>query len=251
MTVLTYEKKERVAYITLNRPEKMNALNTALLDELEAAWQDFNNDDEVWVALVTGAGRAFCVGADFESIGEPGLQVGFNVPREDPSVNGVGKPVIAAINGAVIGRGLALMLGCDIRLMADTATISIPEAKFGVIPGDTNVLEQNIPTAIAREMFFTGNSITAQRAYEIGLVNRVVKPEELMAEATAMAQKIAGNSPLVLQAIKQMFTRGQDMDFRTAVSIYRQVNGRVSRSADYKEGMASLREKRKPDWQGK
>jgi enoyl-CoA hydratase/carnithine racemase len=251
VTVLTYEKKERVAYITLNRPEKMNALNSALLDELQLAWQDFNEDDEVWVALLTGAGRAFCVGADFESIGEPGIQVGFNVLREDPSTNGVCKPIVGAINGDVIGRGLALMLGCDIRLMSDTARISIPEAKFGVIPGDANVLvEQGVPVAIAKEMFFTGDRITAQRAYEIGLVNKVVKPEELMAEATAMAQKISANSPLALQGIKEMFGRTKDMDYRTAVSIYGQVNRRILKSEDYKEGMASIKEKRKANWKG-
>jgi len=251
VTVLTYEKKERVAYLTLNRPEKMNALNSALLDELQAAWQDFNDDDSLWVAVLTGAGKAFCVGADFESIGEPGIQVGFNVLREDPSTNGVSKPVIGAINGHVIGRGLSLMLGCDIRLMSEAAKISIPEVKFGVIPGDVNVLlEQNIPTAIAREMFFTGEGITAQRAYEIGLVNKVVKAEDLMVEAAAMAEKICANSPLALRGVKEMFSRSRDMDYRTAVSIYGQVNRRVLKSEDYKEGMASIREKRKPDWKG-
>jgi enoyl-CoA hydratase/carnithine racemase len=250
VTVLTYEKKERIAYITLNRPEKMNALNSALLDELEAAWQDFNEDDGLWVAVLTGAGRAFCVGADFDSIGEPGIQVGFNVLREDPSINGVSKPVIGAINGAVVGRGLALMLGCDIRLISDKATISVPEARFGVIPGDADVLERNIPTVVAREMFFTGDSITAQRAYEIGLVNKVVKSEELMTEATAMAQKISANSPLALRGIKEMFGRSRDLDYRTAVSFYGQVNRRVLMSEDYKEGMASIREKRKPNWKG-
>lgn len=252
MTVLRYEKEGRIAFITLDRPEKMNALNSALLDELQAAWETFDADDELWVAVLTGAGKAFCVGADFESIGEPGIRVGFNVLREDPSANGVTKPVIAAVNGHVIGRGLALVLGCDIRLMSEAATISIPEAKFGVIPGDANVLlEQNIPSAIAREMFFTGDRITAQRAYEIGLVNRVVKAEELMAEATAIAEKIAANSPLALKGIKEMFARRKDLDYRAAASLYGQVNRQVLRSEDYKEGMASIREKRKPNWKGR
>jgi enoyl-CoA hydratase/carnithine racemase len=252
VTVLTYEKKDRIAYLTLNRPEKMNALNSALLDELQAAWRDFDEDDDVWVALLTGAGRAFCVGADFESIGEPGIQVGFNVLREDPTTHGVRKPIVGAINGDVIGRGLALMLGCDIRLMSETARISIPEARFGVIPGDANVLvEQGIPVAIAKELFFTGDRISAQRAYELGLVNKVVKPEDLTAEASAMAEKLAANSPLALQGIKEMFGRSKDMDYRTTVALYGQVNRRILRSEDYKEGMASIKEKRKPNWEGR
>ncbi|MEW6663642.1 MAG: enoyl-CoA hydratase-related protein [Thermodesulfobacteriota bacterium] len=250
MAVLVYEKRNRVAYITLNRPERMNALNSELLDELEKAWHDFNEDDNVWVAVLSGAGKAFCVGADFESIGQPGIQVGFNVLREDPTVHGVSKPIIGAINGHVIGRGTALMLACDIRIISEKATISIPEVKFGVIPGDTNILEYNIPPAIAREMFLTGDGISAQRAYEVGLVNRVVKPEELMQAATAMAEKLCANSPLALRGIKEMFSRRKDMDYRTPVSIYGRVNRRVLKSEDYKEGMASIKEKRKPNWKG-
>ncbi len=250
MSVLVYEKKDRIAYITLNRPEKMNALNSELLDELAKTWQDFNEDNNVWVALLTGAGKAFCVGADMGSIGEPGIEIGFNVLREDPTTHAVNKPIIGAINGHVFGRGIALFLACDIRIISEKATIGIPEVKFGVIPGDTNVLEFNIPPAIAREMFFTGDSITAQRAYEIGLVNKIVEQEKLMTEATAMAEKLAGNSPLAMQGIKQMFGRRRDMDYRSAVSIYGNVNRRILKSKDFKEGMTAIKEKRKPNWKG-
>lgn len=250
MSVLIYEKKDRIAYITLNRPEKMNALNSELLDELAKAWQDFNDDDQVWVAVLTGAGKAFCVGADLESIGEPGIEIGFNILREDPTMYALNKPIIGAINGHVIGRGIALLLACDIRIVAEKTKISIPEAKFGVIPGDTNVLVDAIPPAIAREMFFTGDSISAQRAYEIGLVNRVVEQEQLMGEAAAMAEKLARNSPLAMQGIKEMFNRGKDMDYRTAVSMYGRVNRRLLTSKDFKEGMTAMKEKRKPNWKG-
>lgn len=228
----------------------MNALNSELLDELARTWRDFNEDDDVWVAVLTGAGKAFCVGADMASIGEPGIEVGFNVLREDPTTHAVNKPIIGAINGHVIGRGIALFLACDIRIIADKAMIGIPEVKFGVIPGDTNVLEFNIPPAIAREMFFTGDSISAQRAYEIGLVNRVIEQEKLMSEATAFANKLAGNSPLAMRGIKEMFSRRKDLDYRTAVSIYENVNRRVLKSKDFKEGMTAIKEKRKPNWKG-
>jgi len=251
MSVLEYEKKDRIAYITLNRPDRMNSLNTELLDELAKTWEDFRDDDDVWVAVLTGAGKAFCVGADLQSIGEPGIQIGFNVLREDPTNHSVMKPIIGAINGHTIGRGVSLALACDIRVVAENVKFSIPEAKFGVIPGDADILEKYIPPAIAREMLFFGDSITAQRAYEIGMVNKVVPPEQLMSEATAMAEKLRENSPLALQGIKEMLSRSKDMGYRSAVSLYDSVNGRIARSQDYEESMKAITEKRKPEWQGR
>jgi enoyl-CoA hydratase/carnithine racemase len=251
MSVLIYEKKDRIAYITLNRPDKMNALNSELLDELAKTWVDFRDDDNLWVAVLSGAGKAFCVGADFQSIGEPGIQIGFNVLREDPNNYMVWKPIIAAINGHIIGRGLSLALSCDIRIASETVQFSMPEAKFGVIPGGIDVLERYIPPGIARELLLIGDSISAQRAYEIGLVNKVVPPEKLLDEATAMAEKLRENSPLALRGIKEMLNRSKDLDYRTAVALYENVNTRVLKSKDFAEGMKAVTEKRKPKWQGR
>lgn len=251
MSVLIYEKKDKIAYITLNRPDKMNSLNSELINELAKTWVDFRDDDDVWIAILTGAGKAFCVGADFQSIGEPGIQVGFNVLRETPINYMVPKPIIAAINGHVIGRGISLILSCDLRIAADTAQFSIPEVRFGVIPGDTDVLERFIPRSVACEMLFTGDSINAQRACEVGLVNKVVPSDKVMPEAIALAEKLRGSSPLAMRGIKEMLTRTKDMNYRTAVSIYESVNSRVLKSQDYPEGMQAMREKRKPNWQGK
>ena len=251
MSVLIYEKKDRIAYITLNRPDKMNSLNSELLDDLARTWVDFRDDDNLWVAVLTGAGKAFCVGADFQSIGEPGLQIGFNVLREDPNNYMVWKPIIAAVNGHTIGRGVSLALACDVRVASESVKFSIPEVKFGVIPGDTDVLERYIPPGIAREMLFFGDSITAQRVYEVGLVNKVVSQEQLMTEATAMAEKLCDNSPLALRGIKEMLSRSRDLNYRTAVSLYEKVNDRVLKSEDYHEGMKSITEKRKPRWRGR
>jgi enoyl-CoA hydratase/carnithine racemase len=251
MSVLIYEKKDRIAYITLNRPEKMNAINTELMNELAKTWVDFRDDDSVWVAVLTGAGKLFCAGADFQSIGEPGIQVGFNVLREDPNNYHVYKPIICAINGAVIGRAIALVLSCDIRIAAENVEFSVPEVKFGVIPGGADVLERFIPPAIAREMLFFGDKMNAQRAYEIGLINRVVPQDKLMSEAVVMAGKLANNSPLAMRGLKEMFSRSKDLDYRTAASIYETTNNRVLNSQDYAEGMKAISEKRKPRWQGK
>lgn len=250
MAVLEYEKNDHIALITLNRPEKMNALNSELLDMLQEAWYEFQEDQDTWVAILTGAGKAFCVGADMESIGEPGIEIGFNVLREDPTTHGVTKPIIGAVNGHVIGRGIALFLACDIRIVCNQVKISIPEAKFGVIPGDTNILENNIPAAIAKEMFFTGDSIGAQRAYEIGLVNKVVPQEDLLNEAKSLAKRLTKNSPLALQGIKEMFNRRRDMDYRSTVCLYEKVNRRIIKSSDHKEGMKSIKERREPNWKG-
>ncbi len=251
MSVLIYEKKDRIAYITLNRPEKMNALNTELINELAKAWVDFRDDDDAWVAVLTGAGKSFCVGADFQSIGEPGIQIGFNVIRESPNNYTVWKPIIAAINGLVIGRGISLILACDIRITSDAAQFSIPEAKFGVIPGDPDLLERFVSRGIACEMLLTGDSIGAQRAYEVGLVNKVVPQDKVMPEAIALAEKLRGNSPIALRGIKEMLSRTRDIDYRTPVSLYESVNSRLLKSKDYTEGMQAIREKRKPNWQGK
>ena len=250
MSVLTYEKKDRIAYITLNRPDKMNSLNSELLDEMAKTWVDFRDDENLWVAILTGAGKAFCVGADFQSIGEPGIQIGFNVLREDPNNYMVWKPIIAAINGHTIGRGVSLALACDIRVASENVNFSIPEVKFGIIPGDTDVLECYVPPGIAREMLFFGDSITAQRAYEVGMVNKLVPQEQLMTEATTMAEKLCENSPLALKGIKEMMSRSRDLNYRTAVSIYEKVNACILTSQDYNEGMKAIAEKRKPEWMG-
>ncbi len=251
MAVLLYEKKGHIAYLTLNRPEKMNSINSELMNELAEAWVDFRDDDDLWVAVLTGAGKLFCAGADFQSLGEPGIQVGFNVLREDPNNYQVYKPIICAINGHVIGRAISLVLACDIRIAADNVEFSVPEAKFGVIPGGMDVLEHFMPPAVAREMLFFGDKMNAQRAYEVGLVNRVVPRDRLAEEAAALAERLAGNSPLALKGIKEMFMRSKDLDYRTAAAIYETTNSRVVNSKDYAEGMKALSEKRKPEWQGK
>jgi enoyl-CoA hydratase/carnithine racemase len=251
MSVLIYEKKDRIAYITLNRPEKMNSINTELMNELAKTWVDFRDDDEVWVAVLTGAGKLFCAGADLQSIGEPGIQVGFNVLLEDPNHYQVFKPIICAINGAVIGRAISLVLACDIRIASENVEFSIPEVKFGIIPGGVDVLEHFIPPGIAREMLFFGDKLNAQRAYEVGLVNRVVPQDKLMSEAAAIAAKLANNSPLALRGLKEMFCRSKDLNYRTAAAIYERTNSRVLKSKDYAEGMKAISEKRKPQWQGK
>ena len=174
MSVLLYEKKENIAYVTLNRPEKMNALNTELIHELSKTWANFRDDNRLWVAVLTGAGKAFCVGADYQSINDPAFTTN---PIENPAYHQIWKPVICAIHGPALGRGLGLALGCDIKIAAETSEFGCPEAKFGTI-ARVDTFEPYLPRALAQEMLIIGDSISAQRAYEIN--SRAVSTADTM-----------------------------------------------------------------------
>lgn len=251
MSVLIYEKKERIAYITLNRPEKMNAVNSEIIDELAKTWVDFRDDDGLWVAVITGAGKAFCAGADFQSLSQPGVQEEFKVARENPNQYMVWKPIIGAINGHAIGRGLSIALSCDIRIASEAAKFSMPEVRFNVMPQCVDILEHFLPPAIARELLLTGDSISAQRAYEIGLVNKVVPPEQVLSEATAMAERLCKNPPLAVSAMKELLSRSRDLNYQTGAALYQNANTRLRSSEDFAEGIKAFSDKREPKWQGR
>jgi len=247
LSLLAYEKKGTIAYVTLNRPDKMNALNTELIQELSKAWIDFRDDDSLWVAILTGAGKAFCVGADYQSINDPAFTTS---PIESPAYHEIWKPVICAINGSALGRGLGLALGCDIKIMADTAELGCPEAKFGTI-ARVDIFEPYLPRAIAEEMLITGDSIGAQRAYEVAIVNKVAPKGELISAATAIAQRICENAPLAVRGIKEMLIKNRDLPPTEVDNLFEAVKARVRRSEDRMEGINAFKEKRKPRWQAK
>lgn len=242
-----YEKKGRIAYIRLNRPEKMNALNTALIYELEETWKNFKNDENLWVAILTGEGRAFCVGADYQSIEEPGFTT---TPIENPSYHQVWKPVICAINGHALGRGLGLALGCDIRIAVEEAEFGCPEPKFGTITR-VDIFEPYIPRSIAFEMLLTGERIDAKRAYEIFLINKIVSKNKLLEEATSIAERLCENAPLAVRGIKEMLCRNRTLKMNEIDDLFESLKNRIRESNDYKEGMRAFVEKRKPRWEAR
>lgn len=242
-----YEKKGKIAYVTLNRPDKMNALNTELINELAETWVDFRDDDNLWVAILTGAGKAFCVGADYQSINDPGFTT---TPIENPSHYQIWKPVICAINGHALGRGMGLALGCDIRIAAEAAEFGCPEPKFGTVTR-VDVFEPYLPYGMASELLLIGDSINAQRAYELNLVNKVVPQQQLLSEATAIAERLCENAPLAVRGIKEMLTKNKDLSRTEADELFETIKARVRRSEDRQEGMNAFKEKRKPRWQGR
>src|SRR5215471_20809933 len=206
--IVTIQRDEPIAVITLNRPDVLNAINAAMLDELEGALIGFRSDNSVRVVILTGAGdKAFAAGADIAELAAQtatsGREFALRGQRVFELVEGLGKPVIAAINGYALGGGCELAMACTLRLAADTAKLGQPEVSLGLIPGyaGTQRLRRLVGTGRAMEMILTGAPIAADEAQRIGLVNRVVPAAELMADARKLAAQLAKNAPIAMRYI--------------------------------------------------
>lgn len=257
MAELEYRKEGKIAYFTINRPDAMNALNIRVNQELEAAMLEFQNDDDVWVGIVTGAGdKAFCAGADIKET-LPYLQENsekmWNFPRSHTRRIDMWKPLIAAIKGFCLGGGLEVALGCDIRIAGENAKFGLPEVTLGLIPGDggTQRLPRVIPACKAAEMLFTGKIIPAEEAMQWGLVNKVVPVEQVMDEAVAMANHINKAAPLAVRAAKQAMLRGREMSMDDGLRLEYMLNASCTHTEDFEEGTGAFVEKRKPTFKAK
>jgi E-phenylitaconyl-CoA hydratase len=260
MSALIYEKKGRIAYITLNRPEILNAMNSETWGALLKAWADVRDDPDVWVAIVTGAGnKAFCAGQDLKELGAwlmtPHDQRSAPPIPDISPMRGmqVWKPFIAAINGVCVGGGLELAMACDIRIAADTARLGLAEVKRGVIAGNsgTQKLIRLVPFAKALEMLMTGDLIDASEAYRIQLVNRVVPLDLLIPEAEALASRICKNGPVAVRAVKELAYRGIEMRLEDGLELELEISRRVGLTEDASEGPRAFAEKREPNWKGR
>lgn len=255
---LLIERDEAVAIVTFNRPKVLNALNAQTLTDLSDALTALKADDGVRAIILTGAGeKSFVAGADINELAVQTPVQGKEHARRGQQVFDVieqlGKPVIAAINGFALGGGCEMAMACTIRIAADTARLGQPEINLGLIPGyaGSQRLPRLVGKGIALEIMLTGDMVSAQRAYEIGLVNKVVPAAELMAEAKKLAHTLASKAPIAVRYIIEATNQGLNMSFADGEFLETALFGTIASSADMKEGTAAFLEKRKAVWQGK
>jgi enoyl-CoA hydratase/carnithine racemase len=251
-----YDKDEHVVTITYCRPKRRNAINSRMRQELNAAWLRFRDDEDAWVAVLTGSGKAFCAGADIKDGGAAGTFAG--TFWEKPTINSfesgleLFKPTIAAVNGACLGYGMTAVSFCDFVLASDQATFGFPEVRIG---SPTIVGAIRMPDRInwtdAMELLLIGEVVDAVRAREMGLVWKVVPHADLMSEARLLAARLCESAPLAVRATKEVAVRSRRLSWIEAVRFGETMRLVVDRTADAAEGRAAFREKRRPKWTGK
>lgn len=253
---LIIEKQERICIVRINNPEALNALNTKILVELSQAFDEIAADADTDVVILTGEGRAFVAGADIAEMsvlkadeGKRFGRLGADVFRK---IELLDKPVIAAVNGYALGGGCELAMACDIRIASVKARFGQPEVGLGITPGfsGTQRLPRLVGLGKAKELIFTAAVIHAEEACRIGLVNKVVEPEELMNECLAMASAIASKAQLAVRYAKEAINRGIETDIETGIDIETGLFGLCFATADQKEGMEAFLWKRKPEFKG-
>jgi len=254
-TVL-YDKDGHIVTITYHRPERMNAINGEMRDALNAAWLHFRDDVDAWVAILTGAGRAFCAGADIREGGAAGTFAG--TFWEKPTINSfesgleLFKPTIAAINGPCLGYGVTAVSFCDFVIASERATFGFPEVRLGVptIVGAIR-MPQRLNWVDAMELLLIGETVNAERAKAMGLVWQVVPHDDLMAEAQRLAERLCQAAPLAVRATKEVAVRARTLPWVEAVRFGETMRLVAGSTADAAEGRAAMRDKRSPQWQGK
>lgn len=252
-----YRQDGAVGYVTVDRPEALNALNRGVLADLEGIFRDLDRSPEVRVVVVTGAGgKAFIAGADVREIQEAGearhalIDDGKRILR---SIGNSSKVVIAAVNGYALGGGCELALFCDLRIAAEHAKFGFPEAKLGVMPGygGTQLLPRLIGPARAKHLLFTGEIVGAEEAYRLGLVDKVCPSGTLTDETETLARTIAANGPVSLRCIKAAVDEGSALPLEDALAVESREYRTVARSQDAERGLAAFLERRPPVFQGK
>ncbi len=254
---IVFEVKGDIAVLTVNRPNKMNALNYQTMDEIQAAVAEVHAGDSIRALIVTGSGdKAFVAGADISEFTELGLKQSYNFIRRGAKIvrdiEVLNVPTIAAVNGMALGGGCELAMGCTFRIVSESAVFGLPELGLGVIPGygGTQRLARIIGTSQALWAMLTGDMINAEQALNLGLANQVAKPEELMDVAMKVAKKIATKAPLAVKFAMIATKSGADLDLESGLVMEALAVNLALASEDKKEGVAAFLEKRKPSYTG-
>ncbi|MGI6092294.1 MAG: short-chain-enoyl-CoA hydratase [Veillonellaceae bacterium] len=255
---LLFEVEDGIGIVTINRPKVLNALNRATITEIEALFSELVEDNSVKVVIVTGSGeKSFVAGADIAEMQSmtaiEGRKWGKLAQAVFNKIDNLPQPVIAAVNGYALGGGCELAMACDIRIASEKAKFGQPEVSLGIPPGfgGTQRLPRLIGKGRAKELLFTGEMIDAQEAYRIGLVNRVVKPEELITTARDIARKIMQRGEIAVKMCKAAVNEGLDMDLDSGLAYEAEVFGLCFATEDQKEGMQAFLEKRQPVFKGR
>lgn len=255
---ITVERTAATAVVTVNRPDKLNALNAGIVDELHQTFRMLAGDEDIRGVILTGAGaKAFVAGADIGELAKMSPLSGIGVSRAGQDafrfIETMAKPVVAAVNGFALGGGLELALACHIRIAGENAKLGLPEVKLGIIPGygGTVRLPRLVGRGRALELILTGEMIDAAEALRIGLVNRVVPPAELLPTAHALVAKITANGPVAVALAIEAVDHGYNSTTEDALRLESNLFGLLASTADMREGMAAFLEKRPARFTGK
>ncbi len=257
---IIYQKNDRIATVTINRPDRRNAIDPKTSYELHTAWTDFRDDPDLWVGILTGAGdKAFSAGADLVAMSRAMAGEADAAPVPPAPFGGITrgfqcwKPMIAAINGYCLAGGLEMALCCDIRVAAEHAQFGVPEVTRAIIPGagGTQRLPRALPLGIALELLVTGGRFDAQWALRCGLVNHVVPADQVMPKALEIAGAICRNGPLAVRAAKESALRGREMPIEQGLNLEDMLQQRLLRSDDAREGPLAFAQKRTPEYKGR
>ncbi|MBV1905320.1 MAG: crotonase/enoyl-CoA hydratase family protein [Pseudomonadales bacterium] len=248
-------KEGRIAYITLNRPEARNAINGEMASTMEACLDEFENDDELWVGILSAEGKVFCAGADLKEVS---AGTGASISTKRGGFAGIvkrerTKPLIAAIQGTAVAGGCEISLSCDLIIASTETVFGLPEVKRSLIAGAGGLfrLPQAIGMVTGMEMILTGDPVPAQRAYELGMVNKVVPVDEVLAEAKKLADRINANAPLAVQASRQIAANAMTDSDEVLWKSGGKAFGKIVGTDDFKEGPLAFIEKRAPKWKGR